>query len=69
MGTVTAEVTKEVDSFFGTKQVTRAEFVERWRKEVYQFYNLAVTTPHFKALDALLVDISEMAGAKWDSLK
>ncbi len=61
--------TKQVDGYFGPKQVTRAEFVAQWVQHFNQVLHLADNVAQLEELDTMSLRISELAGAKWDRLK
>lgn len=63
---LTDEQTKEVDGYFGPKQVTRAEFVRQWTMHFGQVFHLADSNAELKELAAMEARISEMAGVRWD---
>lgn len=62
-------ITKEVESFFGVKQVTRAEFVQQWTAQVSQFWHIATKSEDAEVIDTMLESVKKMAGAKWDAMK
>lgn len=60
--------TKEVQGFFGPKQVTREDFIKQWRTHAADVYSLTLTTEDYEAVKALLNTVAEMAGRKFDAM-
>lgn len=61
--------TKQVDGYFGVKQVTREEFVRQWTDHFMQFYSLPCDATEMRELDRIKSRLAEMAGRAWDDIK
>lgn len=63
------EATKQVEGYFGPKQVTREEFIKRWTGHFTEFFNLAEASSEYEEMKRMQERMAALAGRKWDKIK
>ena len=58
--------TKTFDSFFGTKEVSRKEFIEQWLKTTHQYTQMFYGADKGGTLMDFQFVLQELAGKAWD---
>jgi hypothetical protein len=61
--------TKTFDSFFGTKEVTKDEFIREWLGTTHQYSQLFYGAENGKALIDFQLELEELAAKAWDNHK
>lgn len=63
-------LTKSVEGYFGKpKEITREDFIARWKSTVADCYSLTLTTADYEAVVSMIARVEVMAGRKWDAMK